>query len=98
MKHFYKGNWAVENVNPYYKPLVNPAAIVERHLVWSNRPIESRSFKREYLGRITDQSKETLASAYGIVLPVGTKNQRKLLRNAVLPEMGKYVFDQVHDS
>ena len=95
LKHFYRGIWVVENVTPYYKPLIEPTAIVERHLVWSNKPIKSKTFQRKYAGRITDQSKETLAATYGIELPEGTKNQRKLLRNAVLPEMGLYILSEV---
>lgn len=94
LQHFYKGDWVVENVTPYYKPLIPQTAVVERHYVWSNMDIADKRFDRIYKGRITDQSKETLAAAYGIELPEGTKNQRKLLRNAVLPEMGQYIFAQ----
>lgn len=95
LKHFFKGNWVVENVTPYYKPLIEPIAVVDRHFVWSNKPIASKTPERLYKGRITDQSKETLAAEYGIELPVGTNNQRKLLRNAVHPEFGKYILKEV---
>lgn len=95
LKHFYRGNWVVENVTPYYTPLIPQTATVERHYVWSNKPIKDKQFTRIYNGRITDQSKETLAASYGIKLPQSTKNQRKLLRNAVLPEMGLYIFESV---
>lgn len=95
LKHFFKGTWVVENVIPYYKPLIEPTAIVQRHSVWSNKPIEDKQFVNTYKGNLTHQTKEMLALAYGIELPVGTKNQRKLLRNAVLPEMGDYILKQV---
>lgn len=95
LRHFYKGLWVVENVTPYYKPLIVPSAVVERHFVWSSTPIESKTFTRQYSGCITDQSKETLATSYGIGLPEGTINQRKLLRNAVLPEMGLYILHEL---
>lgn len=95
LKHFFKGKWLVENVAPFYKALIEPQATVERHFIWSSDPIKSKSFERTYKGRITDQSKETLAKAYGVVLPEGTKNQRKLLRNMVLPEMGKHIFNEL---
>lgn len=95
LRHFFRGDWVVENVTPYYKPLIEPSAIVERHYVWSNRTIEDKTFARSYTGAVTDQSKEALALAYGIELPAGTKNQRKLLRNAVLPEMGLYLFETI---
>lgn len=46
----------------------------------------------------SDQTKETLAAEYGIELPAGTKNQRKLLRNAVRPEVGLHILAQLQDS
>ena len=95
LKHFYKGDWVVENVIPYYSPLISPVAVIDRHFVWSNKPISESKFSRGYAGRITDQSKEALATEYGIELPEGTKNQRKLLRNAVHPDFGKYIFDEL---
>lgn len=95
LKHFFKGIWLVENVIPYYKPLIEPTAVVQRHNVWSNKPITDKQFSNSYVGNLTKQTKEMLSSAYGIELPVGTKNQRKLLRNAVLPEMGLYILKEV---
>jgi hypothetical protein len=41
------------------------------------------------------KSTEILTNAYGITLPLTTKNQRKLLRNAVDPIVGLHVFNQV---
>ena len=36
LKHFCKNiKWVVENVNPYYKPLI-PGKLIQRHLFWSN--------------------------------------------------------------
>lgn len=95
LERFYKGNWVVENVVPYYKPLVQPSALLDRHYFWSNYIIGTDAdFARSYKGRITDQSKETLAAHHGIQLPIGTKNQRKLLRNAVDPVVGLHVFKE----
>lgn len=39
LKTYYKGNWCVENVIPYYKPLIEPTAILQRHLFWSNNAL-----------------------------------------------------------
>lgn len=96
LKHFYKGNWVVENVIPYYEPLIKPTAVIDRHCFWSNRQINESTYERLYKGRITDQSKETLAREYGIELPEGTKDQRKLLRNAVNPKAGLAVFENIN--
>lgn len=96
LKHFFNGDWVVENVIPYYKPLVQPTVTIDRHFFWSNKPIEPKKFERGYTVDLTRQvkSKETLTAAYGIKLPDGTKNQRKLLRNAVHPEVGLYVLQE----
>lgn len=95
LKHFFKGDWVVENVTPYYQPLIEPTAIIDRHFVWSNKPINSQKFERSYTGRVTSQTKETLATEYGIELPEGTKNHRKLLRNAVHPDFGQYILQEI---
>jgi DNA (cytosine-5)-methyltransferase 1 len=31
-----KCKWVVENVKPYYKPLIEPTAFIQRHMFWSN--------------------------------------------------------------
>lgn len=95
LQHFFKGDWVVENVTPYYKPLIEPSCIVDRHLIWSNKPMWSGMFDRLYEGRVTNVPKEALANQYGIELPEGTKNQRKLLRNAVDPQMGLFILEQL---
>jgi DNA (cytosine-5)-methyltransferase 1 len=104
LQNFFAGNWVVENVIPYYEPLIKPMTILDRHCFWSNRHIGRRVFDRNYgegavyghnTGGVTNQSKEVLAEAYGIDLPEGTKNQRKLLRNAVMPPLGLHVFNAV---
>ena len=97
LKHMYDGDWVVENVIPYYKPLIAPTVILDRHCIWSNKPIQEKEFNRGYSVDLTRQvgSRDTLTVAYGIQLPEGTKNQRKLLRNMVLPEMGNYVLEEI---
>lgn len=93
LKHFFKGDWIVENVIPYYKPLVAPTAMIDRHNFWSNKPIEQVEMKRTF--SVTDTNKETLALYHDIDLPAGTKNQRKLLRNAVNPTIGLHILNQL---
>ena len=36
LEHDFDGKWVVENVVPYYKPLIQPSSKVGRHLFWSN--------------------------------------------------------------
>ena len=85
--------WVVENVRPYYKPLILPTAEVQRHLFWSNKNIVSKEFKTEKLRKAQIPQLQELhgIDLTGIKLP----NKRQCLRNCVLPEVGLYVFEEV---
>lgn len=92
LQQFYKGNWIIENVIPYYEPLIEPKVEIDRHYFWSNRWLGRMDYgKRDY--NLAKATKEKLSKGHGIVLPPDTKDQRKLLRNAVLPEVGLYLFE-----
>lgn len=90
LKQFYKGKWLVENVESYYDPLITPKTIIDRHYFWSNFYIPRTTTGRVY--NVTNATKEQHSEQFGITLPTGTKNQRKLLRNAVDPKLGLHVF------
>ena len=45
LKHFCKNNWVVENVKPYYEPLIDPSKSLGRHLFWSNFHISDYEIK-----------------------------------------------------
>ena len=101
LKHRFKGLWVVENVKPYYKAMITPAAILDRHYFWSNFKIphyttgkkKSNVAKARASTRQTAaEDMESLESYHGIVLPESAKNRRKLLRNAVYPPMGLHVL------
>jgi DNA (cytosine-5)-methyltransferase 1 len=95
LQTFYSGKFVVENVKPYYKPLIEPSFEIDRHFFWSNFEVDNLVINRIYKGRITDQRKEVLATQYDIQLPLGTKNQRKLLRNAVNPQIGLHILKEI---
>ncbi len=46
LQHFFKGGWCVENVIPYYEPLIQPTKRVGRHLFWSNFKFEVMEIKQ----------------------------------------------------
>lgn len=94
LRHFFKGSWVVENVKPYYQPLIEPSGTLDRHCFWSNFEISPMHAKREY--NVNRATKETLAEHHGFYIPEGVTDQRKLLRNAVYPPLGKHVFDCAH--
>jgi len=92
LEQFYKGNWVVENVIAYYEPLIEPKVEIDRHLFWSNRWLGRMEYKAKSYN-VSKATKEQLAAGHELQLPAHTKDKRKLLRNAVLPEVGLFVFD-----
>ena len=90
LKHHFKGLWVVENVNPYYEPLIKPTVVLQRHLFWSNFPIAEKLFEKEKLREIQIPQ---LHALYGYDLSgYKLKNKRQVLRNCVTPEVGEYVL------
>lgn len=84
--------WVVENVNPYYEPLIPPDARLGRHLFWCNFTIGRFEFKHDEIIR-TAQIPQ-LQKYHGIDLsPYKFPNKRQLLRNCVDSDLGKHVFD-----
>jgi len=83
--------WTVENVKPYYKPLIEPNAVLHRHLFWSNFDIPpadiSPDIKIRY-AQITD-----LEEALGFSLKeFRVKNKRQVLRNCVNARLGLHIL------
>ena len=91
LKHFAKCKWVVENVISYYSPLLMPTVELDRHYIWSNFYIPPYDNGRK--GNVNRSTKEQLAAHHNIELPEGTKDQRKLLRNAVDPKLGLHVLN-----
>lgn len=90
LQQFFKGAYCVENVVGYYNPLIKPRAIIDRHYFWTNFDIPNFETERNY--NVARATKEDLAKHHGIDLPVGLKDQRKLLRNAVYPPIGRHIL------
>ena len=96
LKSLYKGKWVVENVKPYYQPLIEPSFTIGRHYFWSSDFIMSPQFEE----KLTEnwESIKLLQNAYKFDLTpykLHTKFKRKILRNCVKPEIGKYIYDKL---
>ena len=84
-------NWVVENVNPYYPPLIDPTAILQRHFFWSNFEITDKQFKKDIIRKAQIPQ---LQEQHGIDLSgYKIKDKRQILRNCVLPELGEHIFN-----
>lgn len=57
LKHHFKGEWAVENVIPYYIPLLE-ATKLGRHCIWSNFPITEKEFESNDVHKLSGTSKK----------------------------------------
>ena len=95
LTHFSKCKFVVENVVPYYKPLVNPSAKIGKHLFWSNFQIDPKLFQKEDDGiRHSDVTGTTIR--YGYDLSGHKINHRKdqIIRNMVDPKLGLFIYNQ----
>ena len=96
LKHHCKKNWVIENVIPYYKPLVQPSFTIGKHHYWSNKVIWESS-ANSYRGHMLN-NKQIAKIKGGIDLSkykFDGIDKRQVLRNMVEPEDGKYIFEQL---
>lgn len=102
--HF-DGGFCVENVKPYYKPLI-PAQVADRHLFWANFIIKDMDFEEHQIGTmnrgarkaVQQEAVERMNKIDGFVSvqdlkDYKIKNRTKIIRNCVLPEIGAHVLD-----
>lgn len=96
LRTFFKGKWVIENVKPYYKPLINPTFSIDRHYFWSSDFILTPTFINNYTSIRDDIYK--MAEKYEIDLDILKKYNvdcRLVLRNMVVPEIGKYILETI---
>jgi DNA (cytosine-5)-methyltransferase 1 len=89
LNNFFDGIFVVENVKPYYEPLIQ-AVERGRHLFWSNFFIpEFNIFDNRTHNEITGGS-----CVYGISLKdFNINDKRKILRNMVDPKLAEHVLN-----
>lgn len=91
LMHNAKCKWVVENVRPYYKPLIKGQK-VHRHLFWSNFSIPPIAVEpvKIHCASISDLQKRYGFDLSSHKLP----NKRQILRNCVNPIIGKHILKQ----
>lgn len=92
LKNFapFKTRFVIENVIPYYSPLINPDVQIDRHIYWCNFKIPTFSLKSNVkIIHVTDGD-----TVFGFNLK-GTeiKDKRKALRNMVNPDIGLHILN-----
>ena len=100
LKELFKGKYLVENVKPYYEPLIKPNKIMGRHIFWTNLDIPNfevpspKGFINKGTTAAANELKEWLGIHYeGNIYYKGNHCPGQVLRNCVHPDLGKHIFD-----
>jgi len=91
LKYNAECSWVVENVKPYYEPLI-PAKLIQRHLFWSNFGITDIEIPNDDIrtAQIPDLQKQIGVNLENYKL----ENKRQILRNCVEPELALHILNQ----
>ena len=95
LQHFAKGYWVVENVRPYYTPLIPPSVEMHRHYFWCNFAVQPYKVidKRNH----HEVGNNTILYGYDLSR-YKFKDKRKIIRNMVNPEVGVHFLNSArHD-
>lgn len=88
LSHFFKGKFVVENVMPYYEPLIKPF-VAGRHCFWANFVIPKDNIADDRVHNDINGS----GVVYGFdISETDIEDKRKVLRNLVNPSLAEYVF------
>ena len=98
LDYHFKGKWVVENVIPYYEPMLNPKKR-GRHLYWTNFNLPSNLNDRRFsIARPKDELKGLCNfHDYDFTKYKGKQSQRKIARNLVDYEAGKTILEVAVD-
>ena len=92
LQYNFEGQYVVENVKPYYKPLIEGAKELQRHLFWTNFDIEPLKFQKDNLRAAQIPQ---LSELHGYDLSnYKLSNKRQVLRNCVLPAVGIHILNE----
>lgn len=91
LRNWFKGKFCIENVDPYYEPLLSPSIIIDRHLFWTNFYLN----KPELFLKEKNVSRQNGDRRFGFDLRNIKIKHRKnqILRNLVNPEIGQYILN-----
>lgn len=94
LEHWFNGYYCIENVIPYYEPLIDGVKL-GRHLFWSNLDLnELRSIRFEK--RSGFDSQDALANFLGYdISEWHNVNKRLLLRNCVEKDVSQAIYNEL---
>jgi len=97
LKQWFKGKFVVENVIPYYQPLITDYQKIGRHLFWSNFNIGNYMIKKP---KKSHQKSDRIYLEKFLNYDLSNfemKDKRQCLRNCVLPELGKFIINRAFE-
>jgi DNA (cytosine-5)-methyltransferase 1 len=96
LKHYFDGKYVVENVIPYYDPLI-PAIKRGRHLYWTNFNLPNVLSTRKSISMedINEVGQWCIFHEYDFRKYKGKQTVQKIARNLVDYEAGKTILDTV---
>ena len=96
LDNFFKGKYVVENVIPYYEPLI-PAKKRGRHLYWTNFNLPSNLNERAggIMGSYNEVDKWSKFHDYDFRKYKGKQSIQKIARNLVDYKAGKIILETV---
>ena len=108
LQHIYKGKYVVENVKPYYSPLIDPSFIIGRHYFWSNltpgsmEKIPHFASNGKSIIKTTNVAGKLAICEWLGIPPIhdkiyfkGNHDPTKIVRNCVHPEMGLHIVKEM---
>jgi DNA (cytosine-5)-methyltransferase 1 len=92
LQHYFEGKWVVENVRPFYPPIVPPSVEIGRHLFWCNFPIYPIEPGD---ADIKNGNREEWQELHGIDITGYKFKDRtdKILRNCVNSQLGLHILN-----
>lgn len=95
LKKWFRGKFVVENVIPYYEPLIN-GTIRDRHIYWTNFNLPNKLSKRHFASLCMGNNEVERLSEfheYDFRKYKGEQDIIKMARNLVDYEAGKTIFE-----
>lgn len=103
LQHFFKGKWVVENVVPFYEPLI-PATRIGRHMYWANFDVGNyeEPTPPDFINLANLAGKKKLMDWLGIhyeenIYYGNNHCPAQILRNCVHPRQGLDIFNRSKD-
>lgn len=92
-----KLKFVIENIKPWYKPLIKPTVALERHYFWSNFHIPSKKFVKPYAHLNKSYADLTITEMLSFLPfslpPFKISNKTQILHNCVNFEVAEYILN-----